>query len=195
MAASITLWLTRLCRAMEALVAALLAVLIAVNLTAVFFRYGLNDPLVWTEETLRYTMIWIAMVGGAAAVFRNEHMGVDLLVMLDIPWVTRLVRAVILMIVAVFAGLLLWYAVPMAERNMAQVSPAARIPMVWPYLAIAIGAAGILINALGGLALLALNASPFQPVLAATPATVTPATVPRAVDPADAAPSSSDRTD
>lgn len=194
MAATLTLWLTRLCRAMEALVALLLAVLIAVNLTAVFFRYGLNDSLVWTEETLRYTMIWIAMVGGAAALFRNEHMGVDLLVMMDIPWLTRLVRAVILIIVGIFAVLLLWYAVPMAERNMAQVSPAARIPMVWPYLAVVVGAAGLLINALGSLALLALNAPPFQPVVAATPATVTPATVPSVVDKADPG-AFSDRTD
>src|SRR6056297_554930 len=194
MAATITLWLTRLCRAMESLGAVLLAVLIAVNLTAVFFRYGLNDPLVWTEETLRYTMIWIALVGGAAALFRNEHMGVDLLIMLDIPWLTRLVRAAILIVTALFSVLLLWYAVPMAERNMAQVSPAARIPMVWPYLAMVIGAAGLTINALGGLALLALNAPPFQPAATAHPATATPATIAPAIDRADPA-SPSDRTE
>lgn len=155
--------LVGLCRATEGLAGALLAVLVAVNLLAVVFRYGLNDPLVWTEETLRYVMIWVAMAGSAAALLRDEHMAVDLPGLLGGPAVRRAARTVMLLFVLGFALFLLWYAVPMAERNAAQVSPAARIPMVWPYLALVIGAAGLAINALGGLVLLLLGEDPSVP--------------------------------
>jgi TRAP-type C4-dicarboxylate transport system permease small subunit len=150
-----------LCRVMEHAVAALLLGLIVVNLLAVFFRYGLNDPLVWTEETLRYVTIWIAMLGSVAAMRRDEHMGVDLLRIIGPAWLARAGRVLVLTLIVSFSALLLWYAVPMAIRNMAQVSPAARIPMVWPYLALVIGAAGMALSALGSLALLALGAAPF----------------------------------
>lgn len=155
--------LDTLCAAMEALIAALLLGLIVVNLLAVVFRYGINAPLVWTEETLRYLTIWIAMVGSAAALRRDEHMGVEILALMGLGRLLPATRALVLLLVAGFSLALLWYAVPMAIRNMAQVSPAARIPMVWPYLALVIGAGGLALNALGGLLLLALGAPAYTP--------------------------------
>lgn len=164
---SVAAWLRAglltLCKATEGLAAIILALLVMVNLLAVTFRYGLNEPLVWTEETLRYLMVWVAMAGAAAALLRDEHMAVDLPGLFAGPRVRRLARAVTLLFVLAFALVVLWFAAPMAERNAAQVSPAARIPMVWPYLALVVGAAGLAINALGGLVLLALGEEPSIP--------------------------------
>jgi TRAP-type C4-dicarboxylate transport system permease small subunit len=125
----------------------------------VFFRYGLNAPLVWTEEALRYLMIWVALLGAAAAVTRDEHMAVDLLGLAAPPWLRRVQRVVVLLLIAGFSALLLLHAWPMAVRNMAQVSPAARIPMVWPYAALVVGAGLMLIKALGLLALTLMGAA------------------------------------
>jgi TRAP-type transport system small permease protein len=42
-------------------------------LIQVFFRYVLLSPLTWTEESARYSFIWVVLLGAAFAVRRKEH--------------------------------------------------------------------------------------------------------------------------
>lgn len=58
-------WARTSVRGMKLIVATLLAVMTALILLQVFFRYVLNSPLVWAEELARLNMIWMAFLGAA----------------------------------------------------------------------------------------------------------------------------------
>ncbi|MBA7511402.1 hypothetical protein ES705_03395 [subsurface metagenome] len=46
----------------------------------VFFRYVLNNPLAWTEELARITLVWLVFWGSAIAVRRKKHLSISFLV-------------------------------------------------------------------------------------------------------------------
>lgn len=130
----------RLTRAIEAISAVLLVAVILMNLSQVYFRYVLVDPLSWSEEAMRYTTTWMVMLAGGAALFRDEHMAINLLGENAPDGLRRALRLLVLGSVAGFCGLLMWRGFPAALDNFRQVSPATRIPMALPYLAIPVGA-------------------------------------------------------
>lgn len=142
-------WLgLRLTRVTEALSAVLLVSVIAMNLAQVFFRYVLVDPLSWSEESMRYVTTWMVVLGGSAALFRGEHMAINLFEGVTSRGLRRLVELLVLASIAGFCALLMWKGFPAAVENMRQVSPAMRIPMTIPYLAVPVGAALMFVKAL-----------------------------------------------
>lgn len=58
---------------------ALLTAMIILVVWQVVSRYVLNSPSTFTEETLRYGVIWLSLVGTAYVAGKNKHMAVDLL--------------------------------------------------------------------------------------------------------------------
>lgn len=67
-------------KAVEALVFALLAVLVVIISACVFWRYVLNDSLSWGEELGRYLLVWISFLGASMATYRGMHIGIGVLV-------------------------------------------------------------------------------------------------------------------
>ncbi len=45
----------------------------------VFFRYGLNHSLFWSEELARFLLVWLTFLGASVAYYRKAHPGVDIL--------------------------------------------------------------------------------------------------------------------
>lgn len=46
----------------------------------VFFRYGLNHSLFWSEELARILLVWLTFFGATIAYYHRAHPGVDVLV-------------------------------------------------------------------------------------------------------------------
>ena len=61
-----------------------LLVLVAVMVLAccwqVITRFLLNDPSQWTEEFLRYALIWMTMLGAPYAYGKDQHLSIRVLV-------------------------------------------------------------------------------------------------------------------
>ena len=148
----------RIARATGNLAALLLLATVISNAFAVVFRYGIGQPLVWTEEVQRYLMVWVAFLGSVACLGRGDHMALDLVSALLPAVARRSLRIVLLALTAVFCGVLAWKGIPLAVGNLTQVSPAARIPMMYPYLAVGVGAALMVV-----VALLRICAAPSEP--------------------------------
>jgi len=140
--------------------AALLLFTVIANAVAVLFRYVVGQPLIWTEEVQRYLMIWVAFLGSVACLGRGEHMGIDLVTAWLPAAAGKLLRIVLLGLTLGFCGVLVVKGIPLALGNAAQLSPAARIPMTYPYLAVGIG--GALMLAVGLLRIRRLLASPAE---------------------------------
>ena len=129
-----------LARITEIAATILLIVVTALNLTQVGGRYLFNTGFPWTEEAMRYLMIWLMMLGSVACIFRLEHMGIEALDSLFDERHAQKVRSALYTIAAIFCLFVLVYGWPLALRNAAQLAPASRIPMIYPYMALPVGA-------------------------------------------------------
>jgi TRAP-type C4-dicarboxylate transport system permease small subunit len=129
------------------IVACLLLVFVTIlNLTQVGGRYVFNIGFSWTEELMRYSMIWLMMMGSVACIFRAEHMGIEALEAMVPPRWSRFVKSALYSVAGVFCVVIIVYGYPLALRNAAQTAPASGIPMSWPYAALPFGAALMLLQ-------------------------------------------------
>lgn len=135
-----------LARSTEIVATILMIVVTALNLTQVTGRYIFNTGFSWTEEAMRYLMIWLMMLGGVACIFRVEHMAVETVENLLPKERKYLAKSALYSIAAIFCVFVLVYGWPLALRNAAQVAPASGIPMILPYLALPVGAALMLVQ-------------------------------------------------
>ncbi|WP_108259651.1 TRAP transporter small permease [Mangrovicoccus ximenensis] len=67
----------------------LLAAMVAVLAWQVFSRYALNDPSTFSEEILRFGLVWLSLLGAAYSTGRGTHMAVTLLRDFSAPGLRR----------------------------------------------------------------------------------------------------------
>ncbi len=73
-------WIDGLCRALEALIALALAIMVVLVFGNVVLRYGFNSGITVSEELSRWLFIWGTFMGAVVALREHAHMGVDSLV-------------------------------------------------------------------------------------------------------------------
>ena len=118
------------------------AVMSAVIIVQVFFRYVLKESLSWSEELARYIMVWVTFVGASIGVKRGAHVGVEMLVTALPKNVQAIVKYLGLIISIIFCIVVIVASLGIIQRQFTgnQVSPAMRIPMWWAYAAVPAGA-------------------------------------------------------
>jgi TRAP-type transport system small permease protein len=133
-------------RLAEILLVLFLSALTVVVFLQVLFRYLFHLPLFWTEETARYCLIWASMLGAGYALRHGQHIAVTFIIDRLPEWLyratTRLGQIFVLAIIAV----ILWGGIELVSITRHQISPALRIPMSFPYLAMPAGALIMLIH-------------------------------------------------
>lgn len=145
--------ITRLADLCEGASAIALAAVIVLNAIAVFNRYVLADPIGWSEELMRFSLAWLTYLAVGPCLFRNEHMAMETIDMIRNEAAKRMLLRFNLTVTAVFAGTILWFAIPLLQRNWNQRTPVLEIRTFWPYFSVALGCALLLIFALAMLAL------------------------------------------
>ncbi len=58
---------------------ALLAIMLGIIVTAVFFRYGLNDAIPWSEEIAKFVMVWMTFIAAPIGLKMGAHIAIDAL--------------------------------------------------------------------------------------------------------------------
>lgn len=104
-----------------------------------FTRYVLNDSMSWTEEIARYLLIWVTFVGGAIAIRRGTHIGVEVMLHFLPPGPVKIFRFVIDIITVGFLALLCWFALLITERMQIQTMMVIDVPMSVVYAGVACG--------------------------------------------------------
>lgn len=138
-------WLSRVTEGIGAL---LILAIVVINLLQVFFRYVLNDPLGWTEEAMRYSVVWATFIVAGAVLFAGEQLSIDMLGHLLPPKLKRIRSILVLLLISVFCLILVVYGWPLSLRNMKQVSPVAQIPMIIPYVSVVVGGTLMFVKAI-----------------------------------------------
>lgn len=99
-----------------------------VVLCQIFWRYVLNNPLVWSEELSRFIYIWISLIGWAQATRSNSHIRIDFIYnRLPAPLRVFLGYLYKVMIIG-FLGLLAYLGWDIAMRQMGR--PSVSIPEI-----------------------------------------------------------------
>jgi len=136
-------WLNRFCEGL--LIATLSAMTIAVFLQ-VLFRYVVHLPLFWTEEFARYCLIWASLLGASVALKKKQHIAVTyFLEHVPSNLAAKLTFAAQVSVVLILS-VMIWGGIKLVLITSAQISPALRIPMAVPYLALPLGSAIMLFH-------------------------------------------------
>ena len=69
-----------LCRALERLIAACLAVMVVMVFGNVVLRYGFNSGIIVSEEVSRWLFLWVTFLGAIVALKEHAHLGSDFLI-------------------------------------------------------------------------------------------------------------------
>ncbi|MAM57499.1 MAG: C4-dicarboxylate ABC transporter permease [Salinicola sp.] len=136
-------WLERV---LLVLMAMMLIAMVCLMLWQVTTRYLLGVPALYTEETLRFLMIWMALTGAAYCFGTNRHLALDLIPSLLPEKAGRVLYLINSVVVLVFAGFVLllggWKA---SLSALTQMSPIMQIPMGYAYSILPISAVIIFI--------------------------------------------------
>jgi TRAP-type C4-dicarboxylate transport system permease small subunit len=68
------------CKALEALIALGLALMVLLVFGNVVLRYAFNSGIVMSEELSRWLFVWVTFLGAVIALHEHTHLGTDMLV-------------------------------------------------------------------------------------------------------------------
>lgn len=126
-----------------------LVVMLALAVWQVFSRYVLKAPAIYTEETLRFVMIWMGFLGSAYAFGLDHHLRLVFLLEKLSKHGRRLLLTANGLIVIFFSMIILLIGgIKMVQSGMSQISPILNVKMGYVYLILPISA--ILITLLQG---------------------------------------------
>ncbi len=119
-------------RSMLVVGGAMLASMVLVMGVQVYYRYVLNDSLIWAEELARYLLVWISFLFLGIGFQRGELIAVDFF-RERIPRAWSLLLLVLGYTIAIaFLLVLAWYGFKFAEVNGLQTLPA--FDFIWSAL-------------------------------------------------------------
>ena len=131
--------LSRVIQPLEAVCAMLMMAIVVLLLGAVTWRYLFEQPIVWVDEVVSIAFIWLAMIGSAIAMHRNEHLRLTLVVELLPRGPRDLVHALALAAVAALLIALLPPAWEYAQEEWYIRTPALDLPNTLRVAAIPFG--------------------------------------------------------
>lgn len=137
-------WSRRLADATEWLAAVILGLIIVVNLTAVVARYIFSSPVGWSEEAMRYGIVWAVYLAAGATFRHGEQMAIDLF---QHPIFLKISANISLIATLALSGVVVAVGFPFL-LDTGQVSPSIRIPMWIPYASVVVGYLMIAIQAI-----------------------------------------------
>jgi tripartite ATP-independent transporter DctM subunit len=131
--------ISRLIKPLEILSAALLVIIIVLLFVGVVARYVFSLPIVWIDEVVSMSFLWLAMLGTAIAMHRNEHLRLSLFLEMMPKKIQGLVHALALVAIAAFLLALIHPAMIYAQEEWFVKSPALNIPNTYRVSALAFG--------------------------------------------------------
>ncbi|WP_448384642.1 TRAP transporter small permease [Desulfosoma sp.] len=134
-------------RGVEITVGVLAMAMALVTGLQVFFRYGLNHSLFWSEEVGRILLVWITFLGATVAYRRKAHVGIDVAVRRLAPAARRALERFLLGLSGVFFVVLIAYGLRFIRFIAHQKTAALGLPMGLPYTVIPLSGVVFLIHA------------------------------------------------
>ncbi len=120
--------------------AGLLAVMTIVTFAAAVNRFTFKFAMPWSEELVKFLLMWMTMVGAAMGVGMNEHVGIDIFVGRLPHGLQHVVSQLMHAVGMFFSALFLYIGVQMVQKQYMQKSTALEVSMGIVYACVAVGA-------------------------------------------------------
>ncbi len=124
----------------------IMAAMLVVVSAQVWYRFVLNNPLAWSEELARYLFVWISFLGSAAGIRMNVHLGIDLIDKILSPRGRKVMTFIVNLAIQIFLVVVIFWGIKILKVVQFQKSASMGIPMTYPYLAVPVGSALMLLN-------------------------------------------------
>ena len=109
-------FLDRFANFLRVILAALMGSLAIPVAMQVISRYtGIIPTFLWTEELSTFIFIWVVMIGSMVAVWDGSHFDVQVIPDAANPLMAFLQKAIVLVLILIFALLFAWYGVEYAK--------------------------------------------------------------------------------
>lgn len=124
---------------LEKIIAVILCTIILFSLAAgVLYRYALHSPLIWSDETAIFALVWLTFIGGSMGIKLNESPAITLF-MDKIKGTTRKILlavgtlTVLAFVIYIFYLSIIWLSSP---NILVQKSSSMQMPMIYAYLSV-----------------------------------------------------------
>lgn len=122
-------------RAVDHAIASFLVGLLALMVVAITWqvvsRYVLSAPSVYSEEFLRFSLIWLGLIAAGYCFVAGRHMSLPLLIDLLPPRPQRILRLINAELSVVFGVILVWGGATSFVSNSRMRTPMTQIPIGW----------------------------------------------------------------
>ena len=111
------------------------------SFSQVVMRYVFHTAFSWSEEVLRYQMVFITFFAASLGVKQDAHISVKIFQIALPGRFSYYLKLIVLVISSIFSFVLCYYASLLAlnVKNFGQLTPALGIPSFIPYLSIPVG--------------------------------------------------------
>lgn len=133
----------------EAVASALLVVIVGLLLAGVTSRYVFSLPIIWVDEAASICFLWLAMLGSAIAIDRNEHLRLTVFLNMFPARLLAFAQTLALLLTAVFLAAMIPPSVDYLMQEWQVTSAALNIPVSFRVSAIAVGVVLMLAIVLG----------------------------------------------
>jgi TRAP-type C4-dicarboxylate transport system permease small subunit len=137
----ILLKIDRIIEKIQAIICAVLfAAILILGSIQIFGRYIGKIPTPWTEEFMRFSMIWLTWVGSALTIRVDGHVSVDILISYIHQYKARTFFFVLArLLCVVFLILFLPHAVSLIFRSGTSMAASLPIPYSYVYMSVPVG--------------------------------------------------------
>ncbi len=121
----------------EVIIAILIVLMVLGNFWQIFTRFVLGNAADWTEEFLRYSLIWLTMLGVPYAYGKNQHIAIEFITdkfSARGKLIDGIFIQVLILLISVFV--MICGGVMVTKNAVGQVSAALGMPMQFYYLGV-----------------------------------------------------------
>lgn len=115
----------------------------------VFTYFNLSISVPWTEELARYLMFWVVFLGGAVAVHKSRMIAMEAILSVVPGKMTKAISLFAHVVSLIFYGFILVIGFKWAMTSgISRTSTAMKMPMIYVYSAMIVGAMLMILNTL-----------------------------------------------
>jgi len=116
-----------------------LGVIATLMATGVWYRYVIDEPLLWTDTIVLWSFIWMIFVGASVPLSSSMHFAVEALVVGLDSRIQRTVALVGNILSLIFCVIVTKEGAWLTAQNLRQLDPALGLPFAIPYASVPIG--------------------------------------------------------
>lgn len=109
-----------------------------IGILQVYYRYVVESSLSWSEELMRYIMLWVVAFGAGLAFTRGQFLGMRLLIEKAPAGLRRAIDFISALLMLLFLAVIIWYGFIFSWGTRLQSATSVPISLFWVHISIVV---------------------------------------------------------